>query len=381
MDGIVPTAGRESLDRLLEYLGDTGKYSEFYGGNRADDFRKCFDTESQWCWEYAATVLRGFEHRELGDYSEGHHVVPMSCYKSMGVTKAARSRAMQLNNFSILKFSEHIYAHYCLVFAAREDFVDKMAAAFQYLYYNAFRGKKKGVYEFPSEEEFLKFLPTADAIRASSKRTQCAMVDADGRTHTWEDPDRAKRESAVATYWRDPEKHRRKSRESQKEKYDSDPEYREKKKSRAREWGRSNPDKQKEKNQRYYSEHRDEIAEQSKRYREEHREERREYNRGYREEHHDELLAKERARREIMGDTYNANRREKRANDADYRESVNSKLRDRRKNDPEYRKHVNEIQRKCAERKIAAGFRERKDPVTGKRRWIFVGLPETTEAA
>lgn len=38
----IPTADRTRLDQLLEVLGD-----------RADDFKKCFDIESEWCWKYA----------------------------------------------------------------------------------------------------------------------------------------------------------------------------------------------------------------------------------------------------------------------------------------------------------------------------------------
>lgn len=75
----LPEARRERMDQLLEYLRDTSLYSEYYIGNRAEDFKKCFDIESEWCWKYADSVLRGLEKREL-EYAEGHHIVPASFY-------------------------------------------------------------------------------------------------------------------------------------------------------------------------------------------------------------------------------------------------------------------------------------------------------------
>lgn len=38
MDFVLPTASKERLEELLVYLG-----------NRAEDFKKCFDIESEWC--------------------------------------------------------------------------------------------------------------------------------------------------------------------------------------------------------------------------------------------------------------------------------------------------------------------------------------------
>ena len=68
----LPVASRQRLDELLEYLGE-----------RAEDFKKCFDVESEWCWKYADLVLRGVNARVL-DYGERHHVIPFTYYKSIG---------------------------------------------------------------------------------------------------------------------------------------------------------------------------------------------------------------------------------------------------------------------------------------------------------
>lgn len=426
MKTLLPTASRKRLEELLEYLGKTEIYSEFHHGNRAEEFKECFDIESPWCWEYADIVLRGLKKRNL-KYGEGHHIVPMAYYRGLGHKNAAVSRAMALNNYTVLKYSEHVYAHYCLAFASKGEFVDKMATAFQYMYYNSFRGKKKGKHEFPSEEEFEKFLSKADAIRAISRRDICAGVDAEGRTHMWEDPEKAKRESATASYWRNPEKVRAIRRKAAKELYDTDPEYREKKKAKARNYCHQNPEKNAERNRKYREEHKEELDAKNRAYRASHKEEKREYNKKYREEHRDELHEKDKALRERRGDFYNANRRAKRANDPEWREKDNARRRERRKNDPEFREHTNRLIRerrknnpevaekqraRCREyqaknkptlkvkakkrydanrekylaakkdryeAKKAAGYRLRRDPDTGKRRWVFVGLQTTTE--
>ena len=84
----MPTASRKRLEKLLEYLGD-----------RAKDFKKCFDIESKWCWKYADLVLRGMKRRRL-KYAEGHHIVPASFY-------GKRNRAVSNANLTILSFSEH----------------------------------------------------------------------------------------------------------------------------------------------------------------------------------------------------------------------------------------------------------------------------------
>lgn len=46
MDFAVPIASKQRLDELLTYLGD-----------RAIDFKKCFDIESEWCLKYADSMF------------------------------------------------------------------------------------------------------------------------------------------------------------------------------------------------------------------------------------------------------------------------------------------------------------------------------------
>ena len=42
---------------------------------------------------------------------------------------------------------------------------------------------------------------------------------------------------------------------------------------------------------------------------------------------------------------------------------------------------IRKQQKRGYDDKVAAGYRYRKDPVTGKHKWVFVGLPEQEVAA
>ena len=88
-------------------------YKTSYSGNRADDFRKCFDIESEWCWKYADLMLRGMESRNLADTKQ-HHIVPVSYYKSTGLKCFHNHPSVTTGNITELSAVEHLYAHYLL---------------------------------------------------------------------------------------------------------------------------------------------------------------------------------------------------------------------------------------------------------------------------
>ena len=274
----LPVASRQRLDELLEYLGD-----------RADDFKKCFDIESEWCWKYADLVLRGVNARAL-DYGERHHVIPFTYYKSILGKVSRKSHLVNGANLCILGYGEHIYAHFCMAqCASNENLRVKMAKAFCHM--SGFATKL--------DTNDLKVI---DAITEQEKNKvrlmmpAVAKVEAEGRTHFWENPKQA------AADWRSLHK--------------------DEAKINSREWYANNKGRAKEWWVVYSTEHHDEIQEQRKSFRENNRE----------------------------------------------------MLRQRAKDD--YYTHYDErrtSRKRIYDEKIAAGYKYRKDPVTGKRGWIFVG--------
>lgn len=295
MTFILPEARRERMDQLLEYLGDTSRYSEYYSGNRAEDFKKCFDIESEWCWKYADLVLRGMDARDI-EYGERHHIIPFTYYKSILGKVSRKSRLVNESNLCILDYIEHIYAHFCMAHCAcNENFRAKMARAFCHMSGFITKINKNDVNLVDSiipKQEIRSMMPSV------------IKVEAEGRTHFWEDPKQA------AADWRAL--------------------HREDAKIRSREWYANNKDRAKEWWNSYSTEHHDEIQAQRKSFRENNRE-----------------LLRQRAK-------------------DDYYDHYDERKKSRKI---------------IYDAKVAAGYKYRKDPVTGKRGWVFVGLQEQEVAA
>lgn len=270
MNFTLPEARRERMEQLLEYLGDTSRYSEYYKGNRAEDFKKCFDIESPWCWKYADIILRGLEKRPGKPGDEGHHAVPRSFY---GV--GYNCRKIDAGNLFTLSYAEHVWAHYCLVWCATGKMQGKMVRAVLTMYRMGICNRHALM---PSEAELLDAIPEMEIKRIQAMEPLWAKVEAEGRTHRSEDP-----------------------KQYRKDYYEA--------------YSEANKEKIAEMNKAYREANKEKIAEQGKAYREANREKVAEMNKAYR------------------------------------------------------------------EAKKAAGYRYRKDPVTGKYVWVFVGLPEQEVAA
>ena len=167
----LPVASRQRLDELLEYLGD-----------RAEDFKKCFDIESEWCWKYADLMLRGLLPRNF-DYAERHHIIPFAYYKEHGATCHRWHISVCTNNVSVLSFGEHVYAHYCLAQCSMGVMIDKSAHAFWKMYRAKTRGKKNVL---PEEKVFVESIPQVEAERIRGLIAEVANVENSGRKHKWE---------------------------------------------------------------------------------------------------------------------------------------------------------------------------------------------------
>jgi hypothetical protein len=319
----MPTASRKRLEELLEYLGKTDNYSEYYKGNRAEDFKKCFDIESPWCKKYADIVLRGLEKRELG-YSEGHHAVPKSFY---GVKRNCRK--IDDGNLFTLSYAEHVWAHYCACYCATGKMQGKMTKAFLTMYRIYVKGRK---HLMPLEAELLDAIPKMEIKRIQAMEPQWAKVEAEGRTHHSEDPKQ---------YWKE-------YRKFNKEKYNV---YREANKARIA-----------KNHKAYYEANKERITEYNKAWREANKEKLAKCWKAYRKANRDKLAERSKtyckAWREV-------NRERIAENGKAYREANKEKILEKRK--ARY------------DAMTAAGYRFRKDPVTGKRHWVFVGLPATPE--
>jgi hypothetical protein len=286
----MPTASRKHLDELLTFLGD-----------RAKDFKKCFDTESEWCLKYAAILVRGIKNRKL-EYAEGHHVVPASFYGKR------RTVYSDENNLVTLSYGEHLYAHYCAAQCGIGRMQEIMANAFFFMYKLAVTGKRPVL---PEEKEFIESLSELEVNRIRAMRSQTRAVEAAGRAHKWE---------GLTKYNRD---YREANKEHiarvKKERYERN---KETVLANNREWRKANPDKMDAYRAKWNATNR--IA----------------YSKIYRDSHSEELKA--------------------------YKKEW-------------YKKHSDQWKAYVA-RKQAAGYRHRKDPVTGNVRWVFVGNEETATA-
>ena len=444
MTTLLPTASRKRLEELLEYLGKTENYSKYYKGNRAEDFKKCFDIESTWCWKYADLVLRGMEKRNLA-YAEGHHVVPASFYGKR------HCRMVDAGNITVLSYVEHVWAHYCVCYCATGKMRDKMLKAFLIMYG---RGICKKRPLMPSEAELLAAIPEMEIKRIQSMESQWAKVEAEGRTHYSVDKKQyckdyreANREKIAARAKAYNEANREKVAERTKAWYEANKEkvaeykkaYREANKEKIAEskkaWCEANREEIIERKKAYREANRTKLAEDAKVYYETNREEILERNKVRYEENKDKIAARVKA-------YYEANKEKVIEREKAYREANKEKISKQRKAYREANKEkiskqkkawyeankekrsdylktwreanreeiakkkkalyeankekileqhkvyyeankekINEQVKFFYEAKKAAGFRRRKNPLTGKHEWVFVGLPETPKSS
>lgn len=347
----IPTADRARMEQLLEYLGDTSRYSEYYEGNRAEDFKKCFDIESKWCWKYADLVLRGMKRREL-EYAEGHHAVPNAFYCFNRHTKK-----LDVGNLSKLSYGEHLYCHYCLTMCSMGIIAEKMKYAFlrMYSYKTKVSENKIDISSLIPEIEYTRIRGMMDAVKG---------VGDEGRAHYYDDVIAARKDYYAVN--------RNKILVRTKTHYVE------------------NRDVVIEKRHSYYTENREEISIKGKQYREQNKDKIYEYQKEYRKNNGD--LIKERSHsyyeenKEIIcakAKKYREKNKEAISNQRkQYRAENKKKISESKK---AYRKANREIllikENAYREAKKAAGYRYRTDPVTGKHGWVFVGLPEQEVAA
>ena len=316
------------MDQLLEYLG-----------SRADDFKKCFDIESEWCWKYADLVLRGLEKREL-EYAEGHHIVPASFYRKR------RCSISDDGNLTTLTYGEHLWAHYCMALCAIGKMRGKMAMAFFVMYWIGMKGCRPLM---PSEAELFNAIPEMEMRRIQAMEPKWAKVEAEGRTHKCDDP----------------------------VKYSKD-------------YYESNKEKILKQRKIYNKTNKKKISEQHKAYYESNKEKILEYHKSYREANEEKILESKKA-------SYEANKEKILERNKAYCEANKEKIAEYRKSYHEANKEkiseqmkayreankekISEYRKSYREAKKAAGYRYLTDQVTGKRGWVFVGLPEQEVAA
>ena len=360
----MPKADRGRMEQLLEYLGDTSRYSEYYDGNRAEDLKKCFDIESEWCWKYADLVLRGLEHREL-DYAEGHHVVPRSFY---GVRN--RNLKIDAGNWFVLSYPEHVWAHYCAANCSIGDMRGKMALAFLMMYQ---------VTQLPSEKGVLDLIPDIELARIRAMGPRWSRVEAEGRTHTTEDltqyckdyynSNKEKILCRVRGYYKDNHDDILKQKKTYRD------ENREKISERNKVFYDNNRERILEHRRDFYDNNRERILEQVKIYYEDNKDKISERMKKYSEENRDKIS--------IYHKDYYRNNTEKFSDyRIEYYEANRDKILEQKKAYHEANRDRNIGKMKeYRDAKKAAGYRYRKDPVTGKRGWVFVGLPEQEAAA
>ena len=401
MNFTLPEARRERMEQLLEYLGDTSRYSEYYKGNRAEDFKKCFDIESEWCCKYADIVLRGLDNRPVQPGDEVHHAVPRSFY---GVKHHCNK--IDAGNLFTLSYVEHVLAHYCLCYCATGEMRGKMVRAFMIMYRKGIRNKYALM---PSEAELLDAIPEMEIKRIRAMEPRWAKVEADGRTHYTEDPKQyrkdyyeANRDKIVEHVKAYRESNREKIAEKDKAYHEANKEKiakkhkawyeanREKLLERNKDWYETNREKLLERNKDYYEANREKLLERNKAWRDVNKEKIAERTKAYREANREKLLERKKAYYEANREKrlerdkarYEANR-EKRLERAKAMYEVNKeKIAERTKAYREANKEkIAEYGKAWRDAKKAAGYRFLADPVTGKRGWVFVGLPITENAA
>lgn len=304
----LPVASRQRLDELLEYLGD-----------RAEDFKKCFDIESEWCWKYADLVLRGITNRVL-DYGERHHITPYVFYKLNGYTCRRDAKRVCSNNMTILSYDEHVFAHFYAFKAAQQIIKGGMARAF----ITMINVRNKGTHKMTiSEETLFSIIDDIELDRIRGMIPQIKTVSDEGRTHRWEDPLQYQRDYI--------QKNIGKVREYK------------------RNWKKNNPDKVRENTLNRIHKNPEHFRELRRNNRNKDLNHSRQVEREWEHKNKPKRLA------------------QKAANYAKNPEKFRKKSADWRKNNPEKRKLVD---KKQYDKNVAKGLRKRKDPVTGKTRWI-----------
>lgn len=352
------TASRKRLEELLTFLGD-----------RAEDFKKCFDVESEWCWKYAAIVLRGVNDKRKFPYREGHHIVPASFY-------GKRNKSVNEGNLISLPYGEHLFAHYCAAQCGIGKNAGKMASAFCTMYRIGMAGKRPML---PSEAELIAAIPEMEVRRIQGMDPRWSKLELECRTHRSDDPATYYREwvennkEHVKTYkknyyeehkeelsdqWKEayPEK-RDKILKQHKEAYRKDPE---KILKRNKKWRDAHPEKIREYKKTYYANNKDKIAERKLKYRLENPEKVKAIKHACYMRRRDDVLV----RNKVWRDAHPEKMREYKTKWA--------------KNNLD--KKRDSARAYCA-KKRAAGYRYRKDKITGKSGWVFVGLPETPGAS
>lgn len=375
MDFVLPTASKERLEELLVYLGD-----------RADDFKKCFDIDSEWCWKYADLVLRGTNSRELS-YSERHHIVPMAYYKMLGYKGDRWAKRVSFCNLTNLSYIEHIYAHYCILKCSTEGLQEKLAFAFWCLYNNS-KKNYKGTIRNLSESDMLPRLSELEQNQVKMLMPRIRKVSDEGRTHTYEDPVLYKHDYHVAN--RDTILAKKKvyavAHKEEKAEYDKQHEQLPEVKARRKELYNTNKDIKAEKRRQKYAEQKDHINEVRRKNAAEHREEKNKKHREYTAMHRDQVNASARksyrknkdarlARDKIYRSEHKA---EKQAYNKTYHEEHKDEIHAQQKEYRERRKdHIHSKAKQHYDEMVAKGYRYLTNHTTGKRGWVFVGLPNT----
>lgn len=414
----IPKASKKSLQKLLEILS---KPCEHYHGNRAEDFKKCFDIESEYCWRYAYLMLLGMKKRKL-EYGERHHIVPFALYVMENhKVKYRETRYASENNLSVLTYQEHTYAHYCAAMCGIGPMKGKMAKAFFQMYGT----RPKNMHE---TEDILAAISKSEFEFVRNLVPHIARVSSEGRTHSWEDPIQARKDYYYANQDECNERSRKYYQAHQEEIREKGRNYykcnAEERKAYSKKYYHENIEKCNERSRKYNAEHREELNAKSreyvrthqdeiKAYREAHKEERKEYGKQYREAHREELRERsldfyhahkeeldakskayqaahkeERAayaveyykankdkRLAYSAKYYNENKDKIQAREKAYREKHADEIKARQKAYREaHRDELNAKQRQLRAEMKAAGYKFLKNPATGKKEWVFVGL-------
>lgn len=333
----LPVASRQRLDELLEYLGD-----------RAEDFKKCFDIESEWCWKYADLVLRGTVSREL-EYGERHHIIPVTFYRSNGYAGCRWAKIITHQNLTVLTFGEHVYCHYLAAHCVKSTYKGGCASAFWKLY----TCNSKSVNRLPEDFEIIANINNLDAIRVRSMIAAVSNVDKRGGTHSWQDIKQQKREWAQLNAER-----------LKQQRHDNYMANREERLLQSKIYHANNPEVHLRASRKYSETHRDEINEKSneayhanKEHRKEIQHRSNEKHKETRKEHAKQYRAAHRAERSAYNKQYEQEHKEARVA---YRKQW-------AKNNPD---KVKDKSSRYKAKQKAKGLMWRMNPATGKREWM-----------
>lgn len=359
---VVPKASKRRLSELLAYLGD-----------RSVDFKKCFNVDSKWCWKYADLVLRGIPNRKL-KYAEMHHIVPRSFYHCSRYSKKCNT-----GNLAKLSYSEHMYAHYCAAQCALDTIKNSMCLAFCHMY-NV--GKKISSNKLPKDCDVLRILGKREYAKIRSMHDSIARIDAEGRTHSFDDPVAYRKE--LYELHREQDKIRRKARYAA----NHDEEL-----AKKRQYYYENKEILSKKAKARYMANRDERCKAVREYRQNNLEKCRERERNYGRSHMDQKKKSSAAWTAANKERVIANQKRWREENKEHfaqkckewvennREKSNQIKRNWANNNKDkvlatqraYRERNKEKLKKQYEDKKAAGYRYRLNPATGKHTWVYVG--------